>query len=158
MKKFTRLFILSVFVVGLMSSFSYMKTAHANSAFFKCIINDKPFQIDNLIATLRRITGGETQLSISNDRFVKFAFLNPKALDKIDLASAGRKVIIRYEDPNSLHVGEPVKGYVYISSINRANKTVSGEFEFDMELNHGGVKKIVKVKQGKFENLPIEIR
>jgi hypothetical protein len=114
--------------------------------------------MENVMGILRKITGGETQLSISNDRFVKFSFLNPKVMEKIDLSNPGRKAFIRYEDPASLLVGEPVTGYVYITNINQKDKVVSGEFEFEMKITNNGQTKIVKIKQGKFENVPIEIR
>ncbi|MDB5272171.1 MAG: hypothetical protein JWO58_538 [Chitinophagaceae bacterium] len=79
-------------------------------------------------------------------------------MEKIDLSSPGRKAFIRYEDPASLLVGEPVKGYAYITSINQKDKLVSGEFEFEMQIINNGQIKTVKIKQGRFENIPIEIR
>jgi len=147
-----------LFVFALLSSFSFYYTSNSEKPFFTCVINDKPFVQENVSAILRKITGGETQLSITNDRFVKFSFLNPKVMDKIDLSNPGRKVYIRYEDPASLMMGQPVNGYVNITSINQKDKLVSGEFEFDMEINNNGTIRTVKIKQGKFENLPIEIR
>jgi hypothetical protein len=146
-------------IVSTLSSFSFLYVNNvSNKASFSCVINDKPFVMDNVMAILRKITGGETQLSISNDRFVKFSFLNPKPMEKIDLSSPGRKAFIRYEDPASLLVGEPIRGYAYITSINQKDKLVSGEFEFEMQITNNGQTKTVKIKQGRFENVPIEIR
>lgn len=149
---------LLLILVTTLSSFSFLYVTNSHKASFSCTINDKPFVMDNVMGILRKITGGETQLSISNDRFVKFSFLNPKVMEKIDLSNPGRKAFIRYEDPASLLVGEPVKGYAYITSINQKDKLVSGEFEFEMKMTNNGQTKIVKIKQGKFENVPIEIR
>lgn len=150
---------LLLILVTTLSSFSFLYvSSSSNKASFSCTINDKPFVMDNVMGILRKITGGETQLSISNDRFVKFSFLNPRPMEKIDLSNPGRKAFIRYEDPASLLVGEPVKGYAYITSINQKDKLVSGEFEFEMKITNNGQTKIVKIKQGKFENVPIEIR
>ncbi len=150
---------LLLILVTTLSSFSFLYvSSSSNKASFSCTINDKPFIMDNVMGILRKITGGETQLSISNDRFVKFSFLNPRPMEKIDLSNPGRKAFIRYEDPASLLVGEPVKGYAYITSINQKDKLVSGEFEFEMKITNNGQTKIVKIKQGKFENVPIEIR
>ncbi|HSZ71711.1 MAG TPA: hypothetical protein VK750_03475 [Cytophagaceae bacterium] len=146
-------------IVTSLSSFSFLYVGHSsNKASFSCVINDKPFVMDNAMAILRKITGGETQLSLSNDRFVKFSFLNPRPMEKIDLSNPGRRAFIRYEDPASLLVGEPVKGYAYITNINQKDKLVSGEFEFEMQISNNGQIKTVKIKQGRFENVPIEIR
>ncbi len=147
-----------VFVFALLSSFSFYDSGTTEKAFFTCFINDKPFVEENVSAILRKITGGETQLSINNERFVKFSFLNPKPMEKIDLSNPGRRAYIRYEDPASMLMGQPVRGYVYITSINQKDKLVSGEFEFDMEIKNNGQVRTVKIKKGKFENLPIEIR
>lgn len=150
---------LLLILVTTLSSFSFLYViSSSNKASFSCTINDKPFIMDNVMGIMRKITGGETQLSISNDRFVKFSFLNPRVMEKIDLSNPGRKAFIRYEDPASLLVGEPVKGYAYITNINQKDKVVSGEFEFEMKITNNGQTKIVKIKQGKFENVPIEIR
>lgn len=150
---------LMLLLMTTLSSFSFLYVNSAvPKAMFSCTINDKPFVIDNVTCILRKITGGETQLSLSNDRFVKFSFLNPRVMEKIDLSNPGRKAFIRYEDPASLSVGQPLKGYAYITSIDQKSKLVSGEFEFEMKISNNGQTKIVKIKQGKFENVPIEIR
>jgi hypothetical protein len=148
-----------VSAISVLSSFTWCKEEISGKAIFSCVINDKPFLEESSTAILRKITGGETQLSITNERFIKFSFLNPKPMEKIDLSNPGRRVYIRYEDPASLQVGQPVRGYVFITSINQKDKLVSGEFEFDMEVKgYSGQVRIVKIKKGKFENLPIEIR
>jgi hypothetical protein len=156
-KKIAVQFVL-VFLFASLSSSTFYYASTTNKASFSCFINDKPFVEENVSAILRKITGGETQLSISNERFVKFSFLNPKTMERIDLSNPGRRAFIRYEDPASMLMGQPVKGYVYITSINQKDKLVSGEFEFDLQIKNGGQIKILKIKQGKFENLPIEIR
>lgn len=145
-------------LLALVSSFSFYDSNPSDKATLSCVINDKLFIEEHVSAILRKITGGETQLSITNERFVKFSFLNPKVMEKIDLSNPGRKVCIRYEDPASLYRGEPVKGFILITSINQKDKLVSGEFEFDLEINNSGQSKTLKIKEGKFENLPIELR
>jgi hypothetical protein len=150
---------LSFILVTTLSSFTFLYLdSPSDKASFSCTINDKPFVMDNVMGILRKITGGETQLSISNDRFIKFSFLNPRPMEKIDLSNPGRKAFIRYEDPASLLIGEPIQGYAYITSINQKDKLVSGEFECEMKITNNGQTKIVKIKQGRFENVPIEIR
>lgn len=145
--------------ITILSSFTFSNSETTEVALFSCVINNKPFLEESSSAILRKITGGETQLSITNERFIKFSFLNPKPMERIDLSNPGRRVFIRYEDPASLQIGQPVSGYVFITSINQKEKLVSGEFEFDMELKtESGPGRIVKIQKGKFENLPIEIR
>jgi hypothetical protein len=122
---------------------------------FSCYINDKPFIVDSMTASIRKITGGEKQLSLNNERFVKFAFMNPSAKN-IDLASSNiREAYIRYEDPASNAVGKPVKGYINITSLDEENKVLSGEFEMEIKVNVNNSTKILKITKGKFSNIPI---
>lgn len=124
---------------------------------FSCIINDKPFVIEGMHATLRKITDGQRQLSFSNDRFVKFIFLNPK-VSKIDLATASvRDACIRYEDPATNSLCRPTKGYVNIINIDEANKTATLEFEMELVMNVNGAVKTIKVTHGKMMNIPIHV-
>src|SRR5688572_28954271 len=48
---------------------------------FTYMVNDKVFTLEHMTATLRTTTGGKKQLSLSNDRFVKFFFIEPKVKD-----------------------------------------------------------------------------
>ncbi|MCU0415905.1 MAG: hypothetical protein MUE33_01855 [Cytophagaceae bacterium] len=126
---------------------------------FVCIINDKPFIIENMKANFRKITGGEIQLSFSNDRFVKFTFLNPTVNNRIDVSVPGRNHYIRYEDPSTSLVGKPKQGYVLLSKLDELNKVVSGEFELQISVQMSdGNEKLIKVSQGKLYDIPIEFR
>jgi hypothetical protein len=123
---------------------------------FTCVINGRPFVVENVKANLRKITGGEQQLSFTNDRFVKFSFLNPNP-GKINLEEASvRQAYIRYEDPASNSLGAPINGFVNITNLDTQNKVLSGEFE--MELRVKGNSKTIKVTQGKFINIPIVVK
>ncbi|MBC7449866.1 MAG: hypothetical protein H7259_00100 [Cytophagales bacterium] len=126
---------------------------------FTCIINDKPFVIEGLTGSLRKITGGETQLSFSNDRFIKFSFLNPVQDSKIDLAQQSRAAYIRYEDPSTSLVGKPANGYVHLTKIDEKNKVVSGTFEIVMSVTMpDGKVKNIKISQGKLVDVPIVLK
>ena len=147
-----------VLIAALFFSFS-LKTSLKNSeesGVFSCYINDKPFVVDNTTARLRKITGGEMQLSLNNERFIKFSFMNPSS-KSIDLSSSTiREAFIRYEDPISSIVGAPVKGYVNITSLDEEKKVVSGEFEMEIKVKNST--KILKITKGKFSNIPIIIK
>lgn len=123
---------------------------------FTCMINGKPFIIENLTGSLRKITGGETQLSFSNDRFVKFTFMNPIQDSKIDLAQQSRAAYIRYEDPSTSLVCKPTNGFVQLNKIDEQNKVVSGTFEIVLSvLMPDGKIKNIQVSQGKLVDVPI---
>lgn len=125
---------------------------------FSCYINGKPFVADGMIASLRKITGGEQQLSLYNERFVKFVFMNPTART-IDLESSTiREAYIRYEDPASSAMGIPVKGFVNILNLDQENKVLSGEFEMELKVKLDNTTKILKVTNGKFLNIPIVMK
>lgn len=153
--QFKKGFVVIVLVSALFFSFvsKTSNVASEESGVFSCYINDKPFVVESMTASIRKITGGEKQLSLTNERFVKFAFMNPSAKN-IDLASSTvREAFIRYEDPASSAVGIPVKGYINITSIDEENKVVSGEFEMEMKVSNSS--KILKITKGKFSNIPI---
>lgn len=146
-----------LFLVTFFSTAFINTTEDTQSGVFSCVINDKPYVIEGMHATLRKITDGQRQLSFSNDRFVKFIFLNP-AVRKIDLSTATvRDACIRYEDPATNSLCKPTRGFVNIMTIDEANKTVSGEFEMELVMNINGVMKTIKVTQGKMTNIPIHV-
>jgi hypothetical protein len=127
---------------------------------FYCVINGKPYLINSASATLRRISNGDIQLSLSNDRFVKFTFYNPKDSTTIPLTSGSRDAIIRYEDPHSMQEGMPVEGMVTLTTLNKQTRTISGKFEFVLVIAGDQLNptRKVQVSQGEFKNVPIEIR
>lgn len=159
---FKRFFpVLSITVAVLLGS-SFTNTSPipiAKKGSFVCVINDKPFIIENLQANIRKITGGEMQLSFSNDRFVKFTFLNPVVNNKIDVSVPGRQHLIRYEDPSTSLVGKPVQGFVVIDKIDEQNKVVSGTFELSITVPMtNGTQKQIRVTQGRLNDIPLEFR
>ncbi len=138
-------------------SFSSNHTTNVSegAGVFSCYINDKPFVVDSITASIRKITGGEKQLSLNNERFVKFTFMNPSAKN-INLSSSTiREAYIRYEDPASNAMGVPVKGYINIISLDEENKVLSGEFEMEIKVIVNNNPKILKITKGKFSNIPI---
>ena len=148
-----------LFLLVSLSFFSFTtkstSTTNETAGVFSCYINDKPFIVDSLTANIRKITGGEKQLSLSNERFVKFAFMNPSTKN-IDLASSSiREAYIRYEDPASNSTGIPIKGYINITNFDEENKLLSGEFEMEIKVTVNNTTKILKVTKGKFSNIPI---
>lgn len=153
----TKAFISLLLVSVLFLSFS-TKSSHQiaqDKGVFSCYINGKPFIVDSMKASIRKITGGEKQLSLNNERFVKFAFMNPSAKN-INLESSNiREAYIRYEDPASSGVGVPVKGYINIINLDEQNKVLSGEFEMEIKVTVGTSSKILKVTEGRFSNIPI---
>lgn len=153
----TKICISFLLVSCLFFSFSTKRSATTseNNGTFSCYINEKPFLVDSLTASIRKITGGEKQLSLNNERFVKFTFMNPSAKN-IDLASSTiREAYIRYEDPASNATGVPIKGFINITSLDEENKVLSGEFEMEIKVNINNSTKILKITKGKFSNIPI---
>lgn len=129
-----------------------------DSGIFSCYINGKPFVVDSVKASLRKITGGEKQLSLQNERFIKFAFMNPSTKN-INLESSNiREAYIRYEDPASSAVGKPIKGFINITNLDEEKKIVSGEFEMEIKVSVNNTSKILKVTNGKFYNIPIVLK
>jgi hypothetical protein len=147
---------ISIFLISvLFFSFSLKTTkiTPEESGVFFCYINDKPFVVDSMTACIRKITGGGKQLSLNNERFVKFAFMNPSTKN-IDLASSSvREAFIRYEDPASSASGIPVKGYINITSLDEENKVLSAEFEMEIKVENSP--KTLKITHGRLTNIPI---
>ncbi|HVD97070.1 MAG TPA: DUF6252 family protein [Cytophagaceae bacterium] len=149
--RFSSLLLISI----LFFSFSFKSTDTQESGVFSCYINGKPFVVDSMKASIRKITGGEMQLSLNNERFIKFAFMNPSN-KSINLESSSiREAYIRYEDPASSAVGKPIKGYINITNLDEENKMLSGEFEMEIQVKMNNTSKILKVTNGKFSNIPI---
>ena len=146
--------LLSVFLTS--SSFiSDNPTIHKKGT-FTYFINGKAFVLEGVTASYRKITGGEYQLSFSNDRFVKFTFMNPVHESKIDLTQQSRAAFIRYEDPSTSLIGKPSNGFVLLNKIDENNKVVSGTFEMALSvLMPDGTIKNIKVSQGKLNEIPI---
>ncbi len=153
----TKLFVSLSLISVLFFSFSTKSQTQVSqdSGVFSCYINGKPFVVDSMKASIRKITGGEKQLSLNNERFVKFAFMNPSAKN-INLESSNiREAYIRYEDPASSAVGKPVKGFINITSLDEEKKVLSGEFEMEIKVSVNNTSKILKITNGKFSNIPI---
>ncbi|MCU0429371.1 MAG: DUF6252 family protein [Cytophagaceae bacterium] len=152
--KIQKIKLLIFLIIGFIGTSSFK--SEESKGLFTCVINGRPYVVENVKASLRKITGGEQQLSLTNDRFVKFSFLNPNS-GTIDLQMASiRQAYIRYEDPASNSIGAPVKGFVSITELDTENKEVSGEFE--MELLVKGNAKPIKVTEGRFINVPITVK
>ena len=153
------LFPMSFLLVGfflISTSFTTTNPTTAKKGVFTCIINDKPFVIEGLTASMRKITGGETQLSFSNDRFIKFTFLNPVQASKIDLSQQSRAAYIRYEDPSTSLICKPATGFVQLDKIDETNQLVSGTFEIMLTvIMPDGKPRNIKVTQGKLVDIPI---
>lgn len=146
--------LLSVFLSS--SSFTSTAIPTDKKGTFTYYINGKPFVIEGLTGSYRKITGGESQLSFSNDRFIKFTFMNPVQESKIDLAQQSRAAFIRYEDPSTSLVGRPATGFVLLDKIDETNKVVSGTFEMAVRviMNDGSIKNIT-ISQGRLNEIPI---
>jgi len=124
-----------------------------NSGVFTYMVNDKVQTMENVKAYMRNTTGGRKQLSLSNDRFVKFFFINPTA-KHFDLSSMeAKEAIIRYNEPGTNFVYYPQKGFVNINTLNDSTKVLSGEFEMDMTMP--GKDKVIHITKGKIINVPI---
>jgi len=147
-----------IFIISVLFLSFTLKTSSTttdDSGVFSCYINDKPFVVESTTASIRKITGGEKQLSLNNERFIKFSFLNPSSKN-IDLSSSTvREAFIRYEDPISSSVGIPVNGYINITNLDEEKKVLSGEFEMEIKMNVNNTTKILKITKGKFSNIPI---
>jgi hypothetical protein len=126
---------------------------NTSTGVFTYVVNDKVFTMENVKAYMRNTTGGRKQLSLSNDRFVKFFFINPET-KKIDLSTnEAKNAIIRYNEPGTNYIYHPRNGFVNIESIDNSNKILSGEFEMEMVLE--GKDKVIRITKGKLINIPI---
>lgn len=145
------LILLSAFIS--LSGFQNSTSENTPKAVFTYMVNDKVFTLENVKATMRNTTGGRKQLSLSNDRFVKFFFINPE-IKNFDLSTIeAKQAIIRYNEPGTNFVYQPKTGFVKINNLDENTKVLSGEFE--MELILPGKEKVIKVKKGQFTNVPI---
>ncbi|WMJ74425.1 hypothetical protein RCC89_14805 [Cytophagaceae bacterium ABcell3] len=148
----------SLLIITLVISLSSFKVNNdpeeQESGVFSCKINGKPFIIKDMKANLRTITGGHKELSLSNDKFSTFIFINP-AEKQIDLSTKGREAFVRYTEPGVNDLFRPNSGVIKIVTLDEENLVLSGEFEFEMSLGNNQSKK-VKVTEGKMINIPIE--
>jgi hypothetical protein len=115
---------------------------------FTYVVNGKIFTIEGIKAYMRNTTGGRKQLSLSNDRFTKFFFINP-AIKNFDLSTAeAKEAIVRYNEPGTNFIYVPSNGYVNIKNLDEETMTLSGEFE--MELVMSGKEKVIRITKGQF--------
>jgi hypothetical protein len=150
--------LISFFCLGaffILSSLSVKKPQVFDSAgIFSCTINDKPYVIHGINAEMRTVTGGFKQLSLSNDLFTSFFFINPSTKE-IDLTPAQRReAVVRYTNPINLNLYLPEKGMVKIEVLDEKAKILSGAFEMELIPKSQSGKKI-KITNGKLINIPI---
>ena len=151
--KFLSFFCLAASLI--LTSFSPKNPEIFDSAgVFSCTINDKPYIIHGINAEMRTVTGGFKQLSLSNDLFTSFFFINPSAKE-IELTPAQkREAIVRYTNPVNLSLYLPEKGIVRIEVLDEKAKVLSGAFEMELiPKNQSG--KRIKITNGKLINIPI---
>jgi hypothetical protein len=137
-----------------LQSFLPKDSLNSESPSFSYFANDKLQHIENLKAVLRTTTGGRKQLSLSNDRFVKFFFINPD-VKEFDLSTPeAENAVVRYNEPGTNFIYSPKNGRIRITKLDENAKMLSGEFE--MDLVTPGKDKVIKVTRGKF-NLPLVV-
>ena len=129
-------------------------TAEKTAPVFRCTLNNKSYEYTGLKAYMRVITGGQKQLSLYNDLFSKFCFLNPTAKEM--MVSGSHEAIIRYVEPGTNNTYYPTTGKVTINSLDLANKVVSGEFELELHSKEHP-ERVISVTKGQFSNIPIEV-
>lgn len=143
-------FTLSSFVVESQNK----KLDQGQQGAFSCKVNGKNLLLNGAKAQYRTITGGFKQLSLSNDKFDAFVFINP-SVRKVELEkNNNREVYVRYIEPGTDRVYKPVSGFVDIRSLDFEKGVVSGVFEMTL-VSADGPSKQITVSQGKFENVPI---
>ena len=142
------------FILIALSSFT-PKSDIETKGTFSCYINDKPFILEGVNARMRTVTGGYKQLSISNDMFTSFFFINPEAKEFQLKPSTKKEAVVRYTNPVNLNLYYPFNGVVKINVLDENVKTLSGEFEMELMPKEGITGKRIKVTQGKFINIPI---
>ena len=150
---------ISVVLLLVMTSFKFSdnRTAAGQSSegVFICNVNGKEVLLKGAKAQFRTITGGHKQLSLSNDKFEAFVFINPE-VRKVELQEKdNKKVYVRYIEPGTDKVYKPSTGFVDIQSFDLEKGVVSGVFEMVL-INRDGPEKKITVKNGKFENIPIK--
>src|SRR5690242_14849347 len=120
--KLSKLFIIPLASLVLLTWSGFTcKTVSEETGVFTFMVNDKVFTLDNMTAVLRTTTGGRKQLSLSNDRFVKFFFIDPKVKD-FDLASqASKEAIVRYNEPGTNNIYLPKSGFVKILKLDESS-------------------------------------
>lgn len=144
----------SLVLLILLTSFKSKDKTEANGT-FSCYINNKPYILNGVNARMRTVTGGYKQLSISNDMFTSFFFINPEAKEFQLKPSSKKEAVVRYTNPVNLNLYYPYNGVVKINVLDENVKTLSGEFEMELLPKDGVVGKKIKVTQGKFINIPI---
>ena len=155
MRKIASLIPIFFLMVLTLSSARFKETSPSidNTGVFRCIIEDKPFVINGIYAVMRTVTGGQRQLSLSNDRFSKFFLITPSE-KSIELGNAkNREAVVYYMDPVNMTVYKPQTGSIKINKLDESLKVLSGEFE--MELTSTITGKKIKIKDGKLLNIPI---
>jgi hypothetical protein len=147
-------------IVALLILSSYKiknKPVSESTGIFSCTINDKPYVIHGISAEMRTVTGGFKQLSLSNDLFTSFFFINPTTKE-IELTPAQkREAIVRYTNPVNLNLYYPEKGIVKIEVLDEKAKVMSGAFEMELVPRSQPGKKI-KITNGRLINIPIVYR
>lgn len=132
---------------------SFKTREMSQTGVFTYMVNDKVHTMENVKAIMRSTTGGRKQLSLSNDRFVKFFFINPTA-KHFDLSTTeAREAIIRYNEPGTNFVYYPKAGYVDIKNLDDSTKVLSGEFAMEMVMP--GKEKVIRITKGQIINVPI---
>ncbi|MFN6943870.1 MAG: hypothetical protein ACK4ND_02915 [Cytophagaceae bacterium] len=126
-----------------------------NVGVFSCLINGKPFIIKDMKANMRIITGGHKELSLSNDKFSTFVFINPSE-KAIDLSNSRKEAYVRYMEPGIQELFKPQNGSIKILTLDEEKGMLVGEFEMEMILG-GNPQKKIKVTEGKFINIPITV-
>jgi len=148
-------FLPAVFAIVLVSTaFTPNPTSEKNVPVFKCIVNNKAYEYTGLKAYMRVITGGYKQLSLYNDLFSKFCFLNPST--KEIAVSGSHEAIIRYVEPGTNNTYYPTTGKVTIKSLDLTSNLVSGEFELELHSKEHP-ERVISVTKGQFSNIPIEV-
>ena len=144
-----------VILIFTFSSFSVTNIEKAvPTGIFSCTINDKPFIINNIHAEMRVVTGGYKQLSLSNDLFTSFFFINPVVKEIKLNQGQKREAIVRYTNPSNYNLYLPENGTVRIDILDENSKILTGEFEMDLIPKEKAGKKI-KITNGKLVNIPI---
>lgn len=153
--KLSKLFLPAVFAIVFVSTaFTPNPTAEKNAPVFKCVVNNKAYEYTGLKAYMRVITGGYKQLSVYNDLFSKFCFLNPSAKEM--QVTGSHEAIIRYVEPGTNNTFYPTTGKVTIKNLDLATKMVSGEFEMELHSKEHP-ERVISVTKGQFSNIPIEV-
>ena len=153
-KKYFILLFLGVAIITFASFLSLDKPSTITTGIFSCAINDKPYIINNIHAEMRVVTGGFKQLSISNELFTSFFFINPSAKEMVLAPTQTREAVVRYTNPSNYNLYLPESGVVRITILDETSKILTGEFEMELIPKEKNGKKI-KITNGKLVNIPI---